>query len=92
MSFQELFGISGLRLAALFFFSAASFGFLFFMIRHPRGSEVRRVGIRFAHATGFVGTAVLAWSEGRIDEVTLAIGLSLVASLLGFELTQRFLR
>lgn len=92
MSFEELFGISGLRLAALFFFSAASFGFLFFMIRHPRGSEVRQAGIRLCHVTGFVGTAVLAWSEGKIDEVTMMIGVSLAVSLLGFELTQRFLK
>jgi hypothetical protein len=81
-----------IRLASLFFFSAASFGFVLFMIKYPRGSEVRIWGIRLCHVLGFVGIILLRISEAQFNEISTLIFVSLVISLVGFELAEHFLK
>lgn len=81
-----------IRLASLFFFSAASFGFVLFMLKYPRGSEVRIWGIRLCHTLGFLGIICLRLSEQRFNEVSAMIFVSLVISLVGFELAERYLK
>ena len=80
------------RLASLFFFSAASFGFVLFMLKYPRGSEVRIWGIRLCHFLGFMGVVLLRLSEQRFDEISVMIFVSLVVSFIGFELAEHFLK
>ena len=79
-------------LAALFFFSMASAGFVIFSIKYPRGSEVRLWGIRCCHLFGFTGVLFLRLSQGQLNEVTLLILSSLVVSLLAFEISSHFLK
>jgi hypothetical protein len=81
-----------IRLASLFFFSAASFGFVLFMLRYPRGSEVRIWGIRLCHLLGFLGIIFLRLSEHQFNEVSTLIFISLVVSLIGFELAEQILK
>ena len=81
-----------IRLTSLFFFSAASFGFVLFMIKYPRGSEVRIWGIRLCHVLGFLGIISLWLSEQQFTEITTMILVSLVVSLIGFELSEQFLK
>ena len=81
-----------IRLASLFFFSAASFGFVLFMLKYPRGSEVRIWGIRLCHALGFLGIICLRISEHQFNEVSVMIFVSLVVSLIGFELAEQLLK
>jgi hypothetical protein len=81
-----------IRLASLFFFSAASFGFVLFMLRYPRGSEVRVWGIRMCHLLGFLGIIFLRLSERQFNEISTMICISLVISLIGFEMAERFLK
>jgi len=81
-----------IRLTSLFFFSAASFGFLYFMLKYPRGSEVRIWGIRLCHFLGFLGILFLYLSEGQFNEVSTMIFVSLVVSLIGFEFAEQFLK
>jgi len=81
-----------IRLASLFFFSAASFGFVLFMLRYPRGSEVRIWGIRLCHLLGFLGIIFLRLSERQFNEVSTMIFVSLVISLIAFEMAERFLK
>ncbi len=81
-----------IRLTSLFFFSAASFGFVLFMLKYPRGSEIRIWGIRLCHLLGFVGIFFLLLSERQFTEISILITVSLVVSLAGFELAERFLR
>ncbi|UCF37108.1 MAG: hypothetical protein JSU96_20350 [Acidobacteriota bacterium] len=80
------------RLLALFFFTGASFGFIYFMTRYPRHSPVRRIGIRICHALGFAGALVLYISNSSDERVVVMIALSLLFSLIGFEISTRFLR
>ena len=84
--------LSLLRLASLFCFSAASFGFVLFMLKYPRGSEVRLWGIRISHVLGFLGVVLLRLSQDRFDEISGLIFASLVFSLAGFELAEQFLK
>jgi hypothetical protein len=81
-----------LKLASLFCFSAASFGFVFFSLKYCRGSEVRLWGIRICHVLGFLGIVLLRLSQDHFDEVSVLIFASLVVSLGGFELAEQFLR
>jgi len=81
-----------IRLASLFFFSAASFGFVLFMLKYPRGSEVRIWGIRICHMLGFLGILFLRLSEEQFTEISVLILISLIVSLLGFELAERLLK
>ena len=84
--------INFFSLAALFFFTMASFGFLYFMIRYPRHSEVRLWGIRLCHAAGFAGVLFLRLWRGSFDQVSLLIVSSLLVSVLTFELSMWSLR
>ena len=79
-------------LAALFFFSMASFGFLYFMVRYPRSSEVRLWGIRLCHLAGFVGVLLLRLWQGAFNETSLLIVASLLVSVITFELSMWSLR
>ena len=81
-----------IRLASLFFFSAASFGFVLFMLKYPRGSEARIWGIRLCHALGFLGIVFLRLSEQQFNEISTLIFVSLVVSFIGFELAERLLK
>jgi hypothetical protein len=81
-----------IRLTSLFFFSAASFGFVLFMLKYPRGSEVRIWGIRLCHVLGFLGMIFLRLSEQQFNEISVMIFVSLVISLIGFELAEQFLK
>jgi hypothetical protein len=79
------------RLVALFCFSAASFGFLYFKWRYPRRSKVRVWGIRICHGLGFVGLlAQMLWAGGP-NQISWAILAALSVSLFGFELSERML-
>lgn len=80
-----------LRLLALFFFTAASFGFIYFMTRYPRHSQARKIGIRICHALGFAGALTLFFSDTSDERVVVMIALSLLVSLLGFEISTRYL-
>ena len=84
--------LSLIRLGSLFCFSAASFGFVLFMLKYQRGSEVRLWGIRTCHVLGFLGVVLLSLSKDRFDEISAMIFTSLVVSLVGFELAEQFLK
>ena len=87
-----MFGVPLLALLALFFFAAASFGFLFFMFKYAPQSETRLWGTRLSIAMGFLGVAALTLAQGGLNQVSMLILVSLFVSLLGFELSNRFLR
>jgi uncharacterized membrane protein YjjB (DUF3815 family) len=84
--------LSLIRLGSLFCFSTASFGFVLFMLKYPRGSEVRLWGIRTCHVLGFLGVVLLSLSKDQFDEISAMIFASLVVSLVGFELAEQFLK
>jgi len=79
------------RLAALFFFSAASFGFLYFLIRYPRKSEIRLWGIRLCHGLGFLGIVAHWCWIGEANEFTLFFCSALLFSIIGFEISENYL-
>ncbi|HUG44525.1 MAG TPA: hypothetical protein VMN76_10115 [Acidobacteriota bacterium] len=79
------------RLAALFFFTLATVGFVIFLFRFPRGSDVQVWGIRVSYALGFTGLALLSLWKRNFNEVSVVIFSSLLLSLLAFELTSRYL-
>jgi hypothetical protein len=81
-----------LALLALFFFTAASVGFVFFMIKYPHGSEERIWGMRICYALGFSGVAVMRISKGGFSDVSLLIVSSLLISLVTFELSAKYLK
>ena len=81
--------ITILSLAALFFFTMASFGFVYFMLKYPRHSEMRLWGIRLCHGSGFMGVVLLRLWRGSFDEVSLLIVFSLLVSVITFELSMR---
>ncbi|HLV00784.1 MAG TPA: hypothetical protein VKZ59_05930 [Acidobacteriota bacterium] len=81
-----------LRLAALFFFTMASFGFLLFMLKYPRGSDVQLWGIRLSYLLGFIGVFMLTLWRGSFTEFSAIIISSLVVSLIVFEVSTRFLK
>jgi len=62
------------------------------MLRYPRGSEVRIWGIRLCHLLGFLGIIFLRLSERQFNEVSTMIFVSLVISLIAFEMAERFLK
>ncbi|GAB4245935.1 MAG: hypothetical protein Kow00109_21990 [Acidobacteriota bacterium] len=80
------------RYSALFCFVAASFGFLFFRFRYPRKSPVRLWGIRISHALGFLGVFFHHHWLGGMNEVSFLILAALLLSLVGFEVSEHFLR
>jgi hypothetical protein len=79
------------RLAALFFFTLATAGFVIFLFRFPRGSDAQVWGIRVSYALGFTGLALLSLWKRNFNEVSVIIFSSLLLSLLAFELTSRYL-
>ena len=81
-----------LALAALFFFTMASAGFVLVMIRYPFGSALRAWGIRFCHLLGFVGVLLMRLSRGFFSETSLLVVSSLIVSLLSFEMTRKYLK
>ena len=81
-----------LELVSLFFFSLASAGFIFFMVKYPRGSNARALGIRFCHLLGFAGVGLLRWARGHFSDLALLAVSSLVVSFIAFELSNRFLK
>ncbi len=80
-----------LQLFSLFFFSMASAGFILFMVRYPRGSDVRLWGIRVSYLFGFIGVVFLRLSHGHFTEAALLTISSLIVSLIAFEVASRFL-
>jgi len=81
-----------LGLAALFFFTMASAGFVIVMIRYPFGSTLRAWGIRFCHLLGFLGVILLRLSKGHFSEPSLLVISSLIVSLLSFEMSRKYLK
>jgi hypothetical protein len=79
------------RIAALFFFSAASFGFLYFLFRYPRKSEIRLWGIRSCHVLGFLGVFFHSLWIGGPNEFTLFFCSALIFSVIGFEISETYL-
>lgn len=79
------------RYAALFCFSAASFGFVYFLVKYRRGSQARLWGIRICHSLGFTGVLMHRLWLGEVNEISLLMVSSLTVSLLGFELSERYL-
>jgi hypothetical protein len=79
------------RFAALFCFSAASFGFIYFKWRYARRSRVRVWGIRVCHGLGFMGLLMQVLWAGGPNQITWAILIALSVSLFGFELSERLL-
>ncbi|MDA2930789.1 hypothetical protein MYX84_12740, partial [Acidobacteria bacterium AH-259-O06] len=65
-------------LVSLFFFTMASAGFILFMAKYPRGSEVRMWGIRVCHLLGFVGVLMMRIYRGSFTELSLLIISSLL--------------
>jgi hypothetical protein len=86
-----MLGVSVLALLSLFFFAAASFGFLYFMFKYAPRSETRLWGTRISLAMGFLGVAALVIAQGGMNQTSTLILVSLLVSLLGFELSNRFL-
>ena len=79
------------RYGALFCFSAASFGFIYFKWRYPRRSKVRVSGIRLCHGLGFLGVGLqMAWIGG-VNGISIVVFAALMVSLVGFEVSERFL-
>lgn len=78
-------------LGALFFFTMASAGFILFLAKYPRGSEIRLWGIRVCHLLGFVGVLMLWLSRGHLDELSLVPISSLIVSAIAFELSVKYL-
>ena len=81
-----------LELIALFYFTMASAGFVLFLFKYRRGTEVRLWGIRACHILGFLGVACLRLSEGYFSQPALLIISSLIVSLIAFEVSSRFLK
>ncbi len=81
-----------LELIALFYFTMASAGFILFLFKYRRGSEIRLWGFRACHILGFLGVACLRLSDGYFTEPTLLIVSSLIVSLIAFEVSSRFLK
>jgi len=81
-----------LSLASLFFFTMASAGFVFVMIRYPLGSSMRTWGIRACHFLGFLGVVLMRLARGSFTEASLLVVSSLVVSLLCFEMTRKYLK
>lgn len=81
-----------LRLASLFFFTMASAGFVLFMWKYPRSSDVRLWGIRLCHLLGFIGVLMMRLGRGHFSELSLLIISSLVVSAITFELSMRYLK
>lgn len=80
------------RYTALFFFAAASFGILMFIFKYPRTSEVRVWGIRLCHASGLLGVLMHWLWIGALTELSILISAALLVSIVGFEISTRFLR
>ena len=80
-----------MALVSLLFFTTASAGFLVFLVKYPRGSEVRLWGIRACHGLGFLGVAAMRLSRGNFSELSLLIISSLVVSVVAFELSSKYL-
>lgn len=80
------------RLASLFCFTAATFGFLYFMAKYRRGSRPRLWGIRFCHGFGYLGLVMHRLWVGQVNEVTLLVAVALTVSTIGFELSEHYLR
>lgn len=80
------------RYASLFFFTAASFGFLYFHFRFSRGSMTRLWGIRLCYVFGFTGVLMHWMWIGQLNQVALFMLLVLTLSLLGFEVAERYLK
>ncbi|MGH9340661.1 MAG: hypothetical protein ACRD1R_13970 [Acidobacteriota bacterium] len=81
-----------LRLASLFFFTMASVGFVLFMLKYPRSSEVRIWGIRLSHTLGFMGVLMMRLHYNYFTEVSVLIISSLIVSMVAYELSVRYLR
>ena len=81
-----------LSLASLFFFTMASAGFIFVMIRYPLGSTMRTWGIRGCHVLGFLGVLLMRLARGSFTEASLLVVSSLIVSLLSFEMTRKYLK
>jgi hypothetical protein len=79
------------RYGALFCFSAASFGFIFFKWRYPRRSRVRVSGIRLCHGLGFLGVLMQMGWIGGVNGISIVVLASLTVSLVGFEISEKFL-
>ena len=92
IGYVSFFSGGALGLLSLFFFSMASAGFILFMVKYPRGSEVRLWGIRLCHAFGFCGVGFRRLLDGMFTEPVLLVVYSLVVSLVAFEIGHRFLK
>ncbi len=83
---------SMLGLTSLFFFSMASAGFVYCLVKYPRDSQQRIWGIRVCHLLGFLGVAFLRLNLGRFSDNALLIISSLLVSLVACEVSQRYLQ
>jgi len=81
-----------LSLASLFFFTMASGGFVFVMIRYPLGSSMRTWGIRASHVLGFLGVVLMRLARGSFTEASLLVISALIVSLVSFEMTRKYLK
>jgi len=77
-----------LHAGALFFFSAGTFGLLYFTFRYPRGSDIRIWGTRLSILFGFMALVALVLAEGRVNDSVMMIFACLVLSLAGIEVSR----
>ncbi len=77
-----------LHAGALFFFSAGTFGLLYFTLRYPRNSDVRTWGTRLSIIFGFMALVFLVLAEGRVNDSVMMIFACLVLSLIGIEVSR----
>lgn len=73
---------------ALFFFTAAAFGLIYFTLRYPRGTDIRIWGSRLSIFFGFLALPFHALSEGRVNDSVMLIFVCLVLSLAGLEISR----
>ncbi|MBI4444668.1 MAG: hypothetical protein HY645_02060 [Acidobacteria bacterium] len=77
---------------SLLLFTAASIGFIVFMLRYPRQSLERTWGMRLCYFLGFAGVLAIRLSKGYFSEATLLVISSLLVSLIASELSARYLK
>jgi len=84
--------ILNVEFLSLLLYTSASVGFIFFMVKYPRQSNVRMWGLRLCYLLGFAGVLVMRFSRGSFSELSLLVLSSLVVSLIAFELSMRYLK
>ncbi len=77
---------------ALVLFGIASAGFIFFIVKYPRGSDRRLWGLRCSYGLGFLGVMAMRLERGYFSQLSIAIVISLAVSLLTYELSARYLK